>query len=318
MRKQPKVTVIGAGNVGATAAQRLAEHNIADVMLIDIADGIAKGKALDLMEARPVEMHDRKIIGTGDYADTADSDVVLMTAGLARKPGMSRDDLLAKNAQIVRSCIENAHKFSPNAIFIVVSNPVDAMTQLTFDILTEKGVEKNKIIGMAGVLDSSRMGFFIAEALEVSAESIQPFVLGGHGDDMVPVARYTTVSGIPLTELLPADKIEAINERTRKGGIEIVNHLQTGSAFYAPASSSVEMIRTILQDKRMILPCSCYLEGQYGINNLFVGVPAMLGANGIEKIIEVKLNDAELKELQASAESVKANVEKLHAVTSAA
>lgn len=315
--KQPKVTVIGAGNVGATAAQRLAEHNIADVVMIDIADGIAKGKALDLMEARPVEMHDRKITGTGDYADTTGSDVVLMTAGLARKPGMSRDDLLQKNAQIVKACIENAHKHSPDAVYIVVSNPVDAMTQLTFDLLTAKGVAKNRIIGMAGVLDSARMGFFIAEALNVSAECISPCVMGGHGDDMVPIPGYTTVSGIPITELLPADKIEAINERTRKGGIEIVNHLQTGSAFYAPASSSVEMIRSILQDKKMVLPCSCYLEGQYGIDGLFVGVPAKLGAGGIEEIYEIKLSDDELKALQSSAESVRTNVEKMNSLIAA-
>lgn len=307
----PKVTVIGAGNVGATAAQRLIEKNIAHVALIDIADGIATGKALDLMEARPVEAHDNLIFGGGDYALSANSDVVLMTAGLARKPGMSRDDLLAKNAAIVKSCIESAHEHSPNAIFIVVSNPVDAMTQLTYDILTEKGVPKNKIIGMAGVLDSARMGFFIAEALNVSAESIQPCVMGGHGDDMVPVPKYTTVAGIPITELLPAEKVEEINERTKKGGIEIVNHLKTGSAFYAPASSAVQMIQGILQDKKIILPCSCYLDGQYGIDGVFVGVPTKLGANGIEEILEIKLSEEELKALQSSADSVRTNIAKL-------
>lgn len=317
MRKQTKVTVIGAGNVGATAAQRLAEKNIANVALIDIAGGIATGKALDLMEARPVELHDRAIFGGDDYALTADSDVVVMTAGLARKPGMSRDDLLQKNAQIVKACIENAHKHSPNAIFIVVSNPVDAMTQLTYDILTAKGVAKNKIIGMAGVLDSSRMGYFIAEALDVSIKNIQPCVLGGHGDDMVPVARYTTVAGIPLPDLMPEEKIQAIIERTQKGGIEIVNHLKTGSAFYAPASSAVEMVDAIVHDKKMILPCSCYLEGEYGINGLFVGVPTKLGANGIEEILELKLTEDELKALQSSAASVKANVEKLNSLTAA-
>ncbi len=315
---QAKVTVIGAGNVGATAAQRLIEKNIADVVLIDIMDGVAKGKALDLMEARPIEAHDRKIVGTGDYADTAGSDIVLMTAGLARKPGMSRDDLLAKNAEIVKACIEAAHKNSPNAIFIVVSNPVDAMTQLTHEILSAKGVPNNKIIGMAGVLDSARMGFFIAEALNVSVESIQPCVMGGHGDDMVPVARYTTVAGIPLTELLPADKVEAINDRTRKGGIEVVNHLKTGSAFYAPASASVQMIQAILQDKQMILPCSCYLTGQYGIDGVFVGVPTKLGENGIEDILEINLSDDEKAALQASANSVRVNVDKMHSLIGAA
>lgn len=315
--KQPKVTVIGAGNVGATAAQRLAEKNIANVVMIDVAGGIATGKALDLMEARPVECHDRMIFGGDDYALSKDSDIVLMTAGLARKPGMSRDDLLQKNAQIVKACIENAHKHSPNAIFIVVSNPVDAMTQLTHEVLTAKGVPNNKIIGMAGVLDSSRMAFFIAEALDVSINNIQPCVMGGHGDDMVPVPKYTTVAGIPLPELLSEDKIKAIVERTQKGGIEIVNHLQTGSAFYAPASSSVEMIQAILQDSKKILPCSCMLTGQYGIDGVFVGVPTKLGANGIEQILEISLSDDEKKALQASANSVKTNVEKMHSLVAA-
>ena len=310
--KRAKVTVIGAGNVGATAAQRISEKNLADVVLVDVAGGIAAGKALDLMEARPVELHDRSITGGDDYALSANSDIVLMTAGLARKPGMSRDDLLVKNAAIVSSCLENAHKYSPNAIFIVVSNPVDAMTQLTYELLTKKGVAKNKIIGMAGVLDSSRMAFFIAEALNVSIKNVQPCVLGGHGDDMVPVARYTTVAGIPLPELLSAEKIAAIIERTQKGGIEIVNLLQTGSAFYAPASSSVEMIQAILQDTKAILPCSCYLDGEYGIKGVFVGVPTKLGADGIEDILELNLSADELAALKSSAESVRKNIENLH------
>ena len=310
--KQAKVTVIGAGNVGATAAQRLAEKNIANVALVDIMGGVAAGKALDLMEARPVELHDRMIFGSDDYAISKDSDVVLITAGLARKPGMSRDDLLAKNAQIVKGCVESAYKYSPNAIFITVSNPVDAMTQLTHQILSAKGVPNNKIIGMAGVLDSSRMAFFIAEALNVSIKNIQPCVLGGHGDDMVPVARYTTVAGIPLPDLLSEAKIKEIIERTQKGGIEIVNLLGTGSAFYAPASSSVEMIDAILNDKKQILPCSCMLTGEYGINGVYVGVPTKLGANGIEHIMELKLSDTELKDLKASAESVKTNVAKMN------
>ncbi len=310
--KQAKVTVIGAGNVGATAAQRLAEKNIANVALIDIMGGVAAGKALDLMEARPVELHDRMIFGGDDYSLGKDSDVVLMTAGLARKPGMSRDDLLAKNAQIVKSCIEAAYKESPNAIFITVSNPVDAMTQLTHQILSAKGVPNNKIIGMAGVLDSSRMAFFIAEALNVSIKNIQPCVMGGHGDDMVPVARYTTVAGVPLTDLLPEAKIQEIITRTQKGGIEIVNLLGTGSAFYATASSAVEMIDAILNDKKQILPSSCMLTGEYGINGVYVGVPAKLGSNGIEEIMQLKLNEKELEELKASAESVKANVAKMN------
>lgn len=311
---QAKVTVIGAGNVGATAAQRLAEKNIANVVMVDVAGGIAAGKALDLMEARPVELHDRTIFGGDDYSLTANSDVVLMTAGLARKPGMSRDDLLKKNSEIVTSCIENAYKYSPNAIYIVVSNPVDAMTQLTHQILSKKGVAKNRIIGMAGVLDSSRMAFFIAEALNVSIRNVQPCVLGGHGDDMVPISRYTTVAGIPLTELMPASKIEEIVKRTQNGGIEIVNLLQTGSAFYAPASSSVEMIDAIINDKKQILLSSCYLEGEYGINGVFVGVPAKLGQNGIEEIMKLNLSEKELELLRASSESVRTNIKRLNEI----
>jgi len=318
MRQQAKVTVIGAGNVGATAAQRLAEKNIANVVLLDIMGGVAAGKALDLMEARPVELHDRMITGGDDYTLSKDSDVVLMTAGLARKPGMSRDDLLAKNSQIVKACIEAAYAQSPNAIFITVSNPVDAMTQLTHQVLSAKGVPDNKIIGMAGVLDSSRMAFFIAEALDVSIKNIQPCVMGGHGDDMVPVARYTTVAGIPLPDLLPESKISEIVTRTQKGGIEIVNLLGNGSAFYAPASSAVEMIDAILNNKKQILTCSCMLTGQYGINGVYVGVPTKLGSNGIEEILELKLNETELKELQASAASVKTNVAKMNELISAA
>jgi len=316
--RQAKVTVIGAGNVGATAAQRLAEKNIANVALIDIMGGVAAGKALDLMEARPVELHDRMIFGGDDYSLSKDSDVVLMTAGLARKPGMSRDDLLAKNAQIVKACIEAAYEQSPNAIFIIVSNPVDAMTQLSHQILTAKGVANEKIIGMAGVLDSSRMAFFIAEALNVSVKNIQPCVLGGHGDDMVPIARYTTVAGVPLTELMSPEKISEIVERTQKGGIEIVNLLGTGSAFYAPASSAVEMIDAILNDKKQILPCSCMLTGEYGINGVYVGVPAKLGQNGIEEILELKLGEQEASDLKASSESVRTNVAKMNELMSAA
>jgi len=315
--RQAKVTVIGAGNVGATAAQRLAEKNIANVALVDIMGGVAAGKALDLMEARPVELHDRMIFGGDDYAITKDSDIVLMTAGLARKPGMSRDDLLAKNAQIVKACIEAAYEQSPNAIFIIVSNPVDAMTQLSHQILTAKGVANEKIIGMAGVLDSSRMAFFIAEALNVSVKNIQPCVLGGHGDDMVPIARYTTVAGVPLTELMSAEKISEIVERTQKGGIEIVNLLGTGSAFYAPASSAVEMIDAILNDKKQILPCSCMLTGEYGIDGVYVGVPAKLGQNGIEEILELKLGEQEGSDLKASSESVRTNVAKMNELMSA-
>ncbi|MDJ0625859.1 MAG: malate dehydrogenase [Candidatus Caenarcaniphilales bacterium] len=311
--KQPKVTVIGAGNVGATTAQRITEKNIADVVLIDVAAGIATGKALDLSEAAPVEYHDRRIIGGGNYEDTKDSDVVVITAGIARKPGMSRDDLLKTNANIVGSCAKEALKQSPNAIFVIVSNPLDVMTYLAKDITK---LPANKVVGMAGVLDSARMRFFIAEALNVSVQDVTAFVLGGHGDSMVPLARYSSVAGIPLTDLLPSDKIESINERTRKGGIEIVNHLQTGSAFYAPGSSTAEMVESIVRDKKRVLPSCCYLDGQYGLKDIYVGVPAKLGSNGVEEIFEIKLTDQELAELQKSAADVRSNIDKLVSLTS--
>jgi malate dehydrogenase len=309
--KQPKVTVIGAGNVGATTAQRLIEKNIANVVLVDVAAGIATGKALDLFEAAPVELHDRSIIGGGDYAATKDSDVVVITAGIARKPGMSRDDLLKTNANIVGSVAKEALKHSPNAIFVVVSNPLDVMTYLTKQAT---GLPANKVVGMAGVLDSARMRYFIAEALNVSVQDVTAFVLGGHGDSMVPLARYSSVAGIPITELLSAEKIEAINKRTREGGIEVVNHLQTGSAFYAPASSAVEMVDSIIRDRKRVLPCCAYLTGQYGLKDLYVGVPVKLGSEGVEQIMEIKLTDSELAELHKSAEDVKANIEKLNSL----
>jgi len=307
--KQPKVTVIGAGNVGATTAQRITEKNIANVVLIDVATGIATGKALDLAEAAPVELHDRMIVGGGDYALTKDSDVVVITAGIARKPGMSRDDLLKTNANIVGSVAKEAYKYSPNAIFIVVSNPLDVMTFLAKQVT---GLPANRVIGMAGVLDSARMRFFIAEALNVSVQDVTAFVLGGHGDSMVPLARYSSVAGIPLTSLLPAEKIEVINARTRTGGIEIVNHLQTGSAFYAPASSTCDMVDSIIRDRKRILPCCAYLNGEYGLKDIYVGVPVKLGANGVEQIIEIQLTEDEKKELNKSAEDVRVNVKKMN------
>ncbi len=312
--RQPKVTVVGAGNVGATTAQRIAEKNIANVVLVDVAAGIATGKALDLSEAAPVELHDRSIIGGGDYAATKDSDVVVITAGIARKPGMSRDDLLKTNATIVSSVAKESLKYSPDAVFIVVSNPLDVMTYLAQQVT---GLPANRVIGMAGVLDSARMRFFIAEALNVSVQDVTTFVLGGHGDSMVPLARYSSVAGIPLTDLLPADKIEAINKRTREGGIEIVNHLQTGSAFYAPASSSADMVDAIIRDRKRVLPCCAYLTGQYGIKDLYVGVPVKLGASGVEQIMEIKLTEAEAAELKRSADDVKANIEKMNSLMAA-
>ncbi|MDX1918949.1 MAG: malate dehydrogenase [Candidatus Caenarcaniphilales bacterium] len=306
--KQPKVTVIGAGNVGATAAQRISEKNIADVVMVDVAGGIATGKALDLIEAAPLELHDRLIIGGDDYSLTKDSDIVLITAGIPRKPGMSRDDLLKTNANIVSHVALESLKYSPDAIFIVVSNPLDVMTYLTKQVT---GLSPERVVGMAGILDSARMRFFIAEALGVSAQDVVAFVLGGHGDSMVPLARYSSVGGIPLEDLLPADKIEEINERTRKGGIEVVNHLQTGSAFYAPASSSCEMVESIIRDRKRVLPCCAYLQGQYGLKDIYVGVPVKLGAKGVEQVFEIKLTDKELAELHKSAEDVKANIDKL-------
>ncbi len=306
--KNPKVTVVGAGNVGATCAQRLIEKNICDVVLIDILEGIPQGKALDLMEARPVELHDRKIKGTNNYSATKDSDVVVITAGIARKPGMSRDDLLKTNAQIVSGVTTEVVKYSPDSIIIVVSNPLDVMTHLTW--LKSKFPPK-RVFGMAGVLDSARMRFFIAEALNVSTDDVQAMVLGGHGDQMVPLPRFSTVSGIPITELLPPQKINEINERTKNGGIEIVNLLKTGSAYYAPASSAATMVEAIVQDRKRVFPVAAYLNGEYGLKDVFIGVPVKLGSGGIEEIIELKLAAEELEALHKSAEAVKSNTSKL-------
>jgi malate dehydrogenase len=297
-----KVTVVGAGNVGAEVALRLVDKNMADVVLIDILEGIPQGKALDMLEAGPIEGYDVKIRGTNDYAETTNSDVVVMTAGLARKPGMSRDDLLKKNFEVVRAVIEKVAKESPEAILIVVTNPLDAMAQTAFKV---SGFPKQRVIGMAGVLDSARYRTFIAEALNVSVLDIQGFVLGGHGDTMVPVPRYTTVAGIPVQDLMPPDQLAAIVERTRKGGIEIVNLLKSGSAYYAPSSAVVEMIDAIFGDRKRILPCTAYLEGEYGIHGLFVGVPVKLGARGIEEIVQIKLTPEEQAALEKSAAAVK-------------
>jgi malate dehydrogenase len=301
MGARKKVSVIGAGNVGATTAQRLAERDFYDVVMLDIIEGMPQGKALDLRESGPVEGYDSVVIGTNDYTDTANSDLVVITSGIARKPGMSRDDLLVTNAGIVKQVTENVVKNSPNAIILVVSNPLDAMTQLSYKV---SGLSKNKVIGMAGVLDSARFRHFIAEALDVSVEDVNAFVLGGHGDTMVPLPRYSTVAGIPITELLAADKVEALCTRTANGGAEVVALLKTGSAYYAPASSVAAMVDSILLDKKRIMPSCVYLEGEYGINGLYVGVPTKLGANGVEQIIEIKLTDAESAALQKSAGAV--------------
>jgi len=296
-----KVTVVGAGNVGATAAQRLAEKGLCDVVLVDIVEGVPQGKALDLMEAAPVEKHDGKVTGTNSYEVTAGSDIVIITAGIPRKPGMSRDDLIGTNAGIVKSVTEQIAKYSPEAILIIVSNPLDAMCHVAYEA---SGFPKNRVIGMAGVLDSARFRTFISMELNVSVENIHAFVLGGHGDTMVPLPRYSTVAGVPITELMPPDRIEALVSRTANGGAEIVGLLKTGSAFYAPASSAVEMAESILKDRKKILPCAAYLEGEYGYHELFIGVPVKLGAKGVEEIIQIKLTDAEKAALDKSAAAV--------------
>jgi malate dehydrogenase len=297
-----KVTVVGAGNVGATLAQRIADRELADVVLIDIIEGMPQGKGLDMRQAGPVEGSDSRVIGTNDYKDTAGSDVVVITAGIARKPGMSRDDLLNTNYKIVKECTENVAKNSPHAVLIVVSNPLDAMAQVAYKV---SGFPKQRVFGMAGVLDSARMRTFIALELGVSVENVSAFVLGGHGDTMVPLPRYSTVAGVPITELLPPDRVEAIVKRTASGGAEIVGLLKTGSAYYAPSSSTAEMVDAVLKDKHKILPCACYLEGEFGIQGLYVGVPAQLGAPGIEKIWQIKLTDIESAALHKSAAAVK-------------
>jgi malate dehydrogenase len=297
-----KVTVVGAGNVGATAAQRIAEKELADVVLIDIVDGVPQGKALDLNEAAPIEKHDAFLIGTNVYEETKDSEIVIITAGIPRKPGMSRDDLISTNAGIMKSVTEQIVKQSPDAVLIIVSNPLDAMCHVAFDT---SGFPKNRVIGMAGVLDSARFRAFIAMELGVSVENTHAFVLGGHGDTMVPLPRYSTVAGIPITELLSKERIDALVKRTRNGGAEIVSLLKTGSAYYAPASAAVEMAEAILKDKKKILPCAAYLEGEYNISGLFIGVPVKLGKNGIEEIIEITLTEEEQKALNHSADAVK-------------
>ena len=303
-----KVTVVGAGNVGATLAQRLADKELADVVLVDILEGIPQGKGLDMRQAGPVEGSDSQVIGTNDYADSAGSEVVVITAGIARKPGMSRDDLLNTNYKIVKECTEKALKASPNAILIVVSNPLDAMCQVAYKV---SGLPKHRVFGMAGVLDSARMRTFISMELGVSVENVHAFVLGGHGDTMVPLPRFSTVAGVPITELLPADKVEAICKRTANGGAEIVGYLKTGSAYYAPSASTAEMVEAVLKDKHKILPSCCYLEGEFGIKGLYVGVPAQLGSKGVEKIWEIKLTDTENAALQKSAAAVKELVDAL-------
>ncbi len=307
---QKKITVVGAGNVGSTCALFLAEKELGDVVMIDILEGVPIGKGLDIAQCGALLGFDGKVKGTNDYSDTADSDIVVVTAGLARKPGMDRLDLLKKNAGIVAEITENVKKYSPNAIIIMVTNPIDVMVYHAFKI---SGFPKNRVIGQAGVLDSARYACFIAMELGISPKEVRAMVLGGHGDSMVPLPSFSTVSGIPVTRLLPADRIEAINQRTRVGGGEIVKLLGTGSAYYAPAAATVKMVESIVHDANDILPCSCYLEGEYGINKLFVGVPAMLGKDGVTKVVELELEPEDKEALLNSAEIYRKSIAELDA-----
>ena len=308
MAARPKITVVGAGNVGASVAQYVVEKELGDVVLVDIIDGIPQGKSLDLAQAGPVHGYDARLVGANGYEETVDSDIVVITAGLARKPGMTRDDLLFKNAEIVGSVVDEVAARSKGAILILVTNPLDAMVQLAW---RRSGFTPQRVVGMAGVLDSARFRTFIAQELEVSVENVTAFVLGGHGDTMVPLPRYSTVAGIPITELLPADRIQALVTRTANGGAEIVAFLKSGSAYYAPAAATVEMIEAILKDKKKILPCAAYLDGQYGVKGLYVGVPVKLGRSGVEQIVEITLTPEESAAFQRSAAAVRELVDKL-------
>src|SRR6185295_19349279 len=308
MAARPKISVIGAGNVGASVAQYLVERELGDVVLVDVVEGIPQGKALDLAQAGPVHGYDSSLVGSNGYDETADSDIVVITAGLARKPGMTRDDLLFKNAEIVGSVVEQVVARSKNAILVLVTNPLDAMVQLAWK---KSGFPTKRVVGMAGVLDSARFRTFIAQELQVSVENVTAFVLGGHGDTMVPLPRYSTVAGIPITELLAKDKIDALVQRTANGGAEIVALLKAGSAYYAPAASAVEMVEAILKDKKKILPCAAYLDGQYGVTGVYVGVPVKLGRAGVEQIIEIKLMPDEQAAFKKSADAVRELVDKL-------
>ena len=308
MGARAKLTVVGAGNVGASVAQYAVEKELGDVVLVDVIEGIPQGKALDLAQAGPVHHYDSCLVGSNGYDETAGSDIVVITAGLARKPGMTRDDLLFKNAEIVGAVVEQVAAKSPDAILILVTNPLDAMVQLAWK---KSGFPSKRVVGMAGILDSARFRTFIARELNVSVENVTAFVLGGHGDTMVPLPRYSTVAGIPITDLLPADRIEALVKRTANGGAEIVALLKSGSAYYAPAAATVEMVEAILKDKKKILPCAAYLDGQYGVNGLYVGVPVKLGRQGVEQIIEITLTAEEQAAFQKSAGAVRELVDKL-------
>ena len=303
-----KVSIIGAGMTGSTTAHWLAEREIANIVLVDIVEGMPQGKALDLQEAMPVIGKDVTITGSNEYSATANSDIIVITAGLPRKPGMSRDDLLAANSAIVRMAAEETIKLSPNAIYIILTNPLDVMTYLTWKVT---GLPAQRVIGQAGILDSARMRAFVAMELGVSVENINCYVLGGHGDSMVPLTRHSNVAGVPLNKAMPSDRLESIVERTRKGGGEIVSLLKTGSAFYAPAAGIAQMVEAILKDKQLVVPAAVYMDGQYSLNDIYFGAPAQLGRNGVEKIIEYELNEAEIDALERSAQTVVENIAKL-------
>ena len=305
---RPKVTVVGAGNVGASVAQYMVEKELADVVLVDVIEGVPQGKALDLLQAGPIHRYDSRLTGSNGYDETAGSDIVVVTAGFPRKPGMTRDDLLFKNAEVIQAVTQEVARRSPNAILIMVTNPLDAMVQLAWKV---SGFPSQRVMGMAGILDSARFRTFVAMELGVSVENVTAFVLGGHGDSMVPLPRYSAVAGVPLPELLSKERIEAIVKRTREGGAEIVGLLKVGGAYYAPGAGAVEMIEAILKDKKKILPCAAYLDGQYGIKGLYVGVPVKLGRSGVEQVIEVKLTPEEDAAFKKSAAAVRELVEKL-------
>lgn len=308
LRVRKKVSIIGSGFVGSTTAHWLAAREIADIVLFDIVEGMPQGKGLDLLQAGPIEGYDTRIVGTNTYTDTAGSDIVVITSGAPRKPGMSREDLIKVNADITRECVRQAVTHSPNAIIIMVNNPLDAMTYLAKQV---SGFPKQRVIGQAGVLDTARYRTFIAMEAGVSVEDVQAMLMGGHGDEMVPLPRFSTIGGIPVTEFLPPEKLEAIVERTRKGGGEIVNLLKTGSAYYAPAAATVQMVEAILLDKKRVIPCSAYLEGEYGLSDMYFGVPVVLGAGGVERIIELKLNEEEQAMLKKSVDAVRSTLEVL-------
>jgi malate dehydrogenase len=308
---RPKISIIGAGFVGSTAAHWIASKELGDVVLVDIIEGVPQGKGLDLLQAGPIEGFDVKITGTNDYSATAGSDIIVVTSGAPRKPGMSREDLIRVNADITRDCISKAAPLSPDAVIIMVNNPLDTMTYLAKQV---SGFPKNRVVGQAGVLDTARYRTFIAMEAGVSVEDIQAMLMGGHGDEMVPLPRFTTISGIPVTEFISKERLDAIVDRTRKGGGEIVNLLKTGSAYYAPSAATVQMVEAILRDKKRVLPCSCYLEGEYGLNDIYFGVPCVLGAGGVERVLELPLNDEEMALVKKSAEAVSSSIAALKAM----